>query len=73
VLPLEPAQTLELDDQLWIRLDLGAPTDLSFPVLLAPPREHERVHIQGLGDIFDLDAGDPTQLFGVRFELIPVA
>ena len=71
---LELGELPKLHGELTIELDLGrlAAQD-AVAHLLAPAREHERVDVQGLGDLLDLDPGKLAQANRAELELETVA
>ena len=74
VAALQFGELPQLHGEAAIELDLGrlAAQD-AFAHLLAPAREHERMDVQGLGDLLDLDAGELAQANGAELELKTVA
>jgi hypothetical protein len=71
---LEIGELPQLHGELAIELDLGRlAAQSAFAYLLAPAREHERVDVEGLGDLLDLDTGKLAQANGAELELQTVA
>jgi hypothetical protein len=72
VIPLDLPQPLKFTYRLQVQRRDGAP-QFAVTSLLAPPRQHERVNAQRLGDVPDEDSRLLTELDGPELELGAVA
>jgi len=71
---LKLSELLELYGEPAIELDLGCPAAQdTLAHLFAPAREHERVDVQSVSDLLNLDPGKFAQANGAELELEAVA
>src|SRR4030067_1938314 len=73
VLALDPGQLRHVALLAGLRRHRRPGLDPAFARLLAPARQHERMNVQRLGDVLNLDAGELAELHRLELEFSGVA